>query len=165
MRTGFREHLFWGVSLALVFALLFSRELPLRIASLSAAAFLAGSLLPDIDHPKSKPRKVMRYALVALFFALMLLWGFGELCSILGGFCDYALLLGAVLPFLLVSLVERSIPSHRGLLHSPIAALVYGGICFLIFQVALGEGGLFIGVAGCSGYLAHLLLDFIGDRA
>ncbi len=53
-------------------------------------------------------------------------------------------------------------PKHRGIVHSLLFALIYGGVIFALVNFGINisyEESLFIGFAAFSGYILHLILD------
>lgn len=53
-------------------------------------------------------------------------------------------------------------PKHRGIVHSLLFALIYGGVVFLLAHTGIGMSygeSLFVGFAAFSGYTLHLILD------
>lgn len=165
MKTGFNEHIASSALFAFLI-LLFSNGLsnPTLIALL--LVFVFGSIVPDVDHPKSTPRKIFR-----ALFVILLLSSISILLIISGGSSqDYLIpaVVALATTLLLLFLVERFIPKHRGIVHSKSAAIVFGFVCFCIilvlsFQPDLGMAFLF-GASASFGYLFHLLVDYMGDR-
>ncbi len=161
MKTGFREHLFASLLAALAFFLVFP-NFELLPASLSL--FVLSSLLPDIDHPKSIPRKIVRTIFFTLAFFSVLFFALLYLKT------DQAFIvvipLIALLPaFLLTHLFEASIPKHRREMHSPLTGFLFGLLVFLTCSLSLSfYVSLAFGASVAGGYIFHILVDFVGDR-
>jgi len=152
METGFKEHFTWGLLLGIAFAYLLYSYFSYPIQSIFAPSllFLISSLLPDIDSPSSKPRRYFRLFVFASFVAIALLY-YSTLASI-------HFIFPFVFPFIGFAAVEFSIPGHRGFLHSPAAAILWGLFIFLFLRSPLA------GIAAAFGYSTHLLVDYAGDR-
>ena len=118
--------------------------------AIPAALFVLSALLPDIDSPSSKPRRYFRAAEIGALAAVSFFF-YANLASI-HPLAPFAL------PLVGFFALERAIPGHRGVLHSPFAATAWGGLAFLASASAL------LGAAAGAGYFAHLAIDFAGDR-
>ena len=164
MKTGFKEHI--GAAVLFVIVVIVSlNRLSDQVLLLASFIFVVSSLIPDIDHPKSIPRKIAR----ALFFVLvlcasiviLLLFAKPEPVATLLITPSLALLIA----FLLTFLFESTIPGHREELHSKWTAWLFGLGVFLICLTGLNlyDSALF-GISTATGYLFHILVDFVGDR-
>ncbi|MDD5317511.1 MAG: metal-dependent hydrolase [Candidatus ainarchaeum sp.] len=153
METGFREHLYAALaaSAAIGYALLAHAGWPATELPLPLAAFVASSLLPDIDAPSSKPRRYFRAASAAFLLAAAIAL-YPELSAIHPA-APFAL------PVLGFVALESLVPRHRGAMHSPAAAVCAGALAFAAF------GSAPVAVMVACGYAFHLLVDFLGDRA
>lgn len=152
METGFREHLVGALMGGAIFCYLLYSQMGYSLPSLPAPfiLFAVSALLPDIDSPYSKPRKYFRYLLLA-GLALIALAYYASLASI-------HFLFPFAFPVLGFIAIEASIPGHRGLMHSPSAALAWGAALFLLMRSPIA------GLAAAFGYATHLLIDHFGDR-
>ena len=157
MKTGFREHLAGGALLSLAFAYFLLSEYGYALfeAALASLIFLASSLLPDIDSPVSKPRRYARILVLGAGLVVVLYF--------------YSLLASPIafaLPFLALMLVEQLVPGHRGFLHSPTAAVLWGSAVGVgvVWSGSGSDYALLFGSAAALGYATHLLIDFFGDR-
>ncbi len=164
MKTGFKEHI--GAAVLFILAIVISlNQLSNQVFLLASFIFVVSSVIPDIDHPKSIPRKIAR----ALFFVLvlcasiviLLLFAKPEPVATLLITPSLALLIA----FLLTFLFESTIPGHREELHSKMTALLFGLGVFLICLTSLPlyDSALF-GIFTAAGYVFHILVDFIGDK-
>ncbi len=112
------------------------------------------ALVPDLDHENSKGRKVLDLVFIAFSAIVALGSGCGgSLCiplsanTLAGILIIFLALLGAY--FILFRLLK---PRHRGITHTVLAGFVF---FVLVFAIA----GLWLAVAGLTGYLSHLLAD------
>lgn len=165
MRTGFGEHLLVGAVLFAVLALLL---IPGGMDLLLAGAFfIVGAVMPDLDSPVSKPRKLMR-RVVFVSALVLLLSSYPQLSAACGRFsdessCTYLPVFAILAVFAAVYLLDLVIPKHRGFLHSFSAAVLYGAaVCLLMLYLGVGSP-LRIGAWAFGGYLSHLLVDAVGD--
>ena len=162
MKTGFAEHFVLSL-LAVAPALLLLPHSPFLAWAL--ALFLLGSVAPDIDNPKSIPRRVaVLSGFLVLFSALLLMSTLAFGCSEPG--CFLLLTLASfAFSIVLLELLARLIPRHRGKLHSSKAGLFFGVFVFIALGIALSRPDAFmLGLLASAGYLFHLLIDFVGDR-
>lgn len=167
MKTGFIEHFVFGLLLAIVGLLFFNGSAIFTTSTFSVLAFLTGSILPDVDCPSSTPRKSFRtllaiaLAIVALLFLYNHYNNLSPYCSIaFGNSCVILIPLATLLlAFLSFKFIDKTIPSHRGILHSPLSALAFGLVCFLASNYSFP-----VGVSAFLGFLSHLALDFAGDK-
>lgn len=154
----FTEHLAAGIFLILVLVL--SGAISINTVNILASLFfVVGSILPDIDHPSSIPRKSLRQLLFifALFFGAFL---FLEHSSNI-----YLALVFFVIPFLAVFILDSTIPAHRKFFHTLNAAFLFSiAIFFLSLTKLPFVGSLLLASCGFAGYVLHLILDFIWDR-
>jgi hypothetical protein len=163
MKTGFKEHLLASLLFA-VPAVFFIK--PIELALAACLFFVASSLLPDVDHPKSIPRKLMRGLVFLLIFfsstlALSFLFPKKDPFAAFLFLPATALLASLVITFI----IEISIPKHRGKIHSAGAGLFLGLLVFVLFAVLVPfTAALSLGSSAFLGYLFHLLVDFAGDR-
>jgi hypothetical protein len=178
MQTGIKEHLatgFVALIILIVAAQVFMPRPPQLVAA-AAAAFIIGSLIPDIDAPFSLIRKTIN---AVLFLALMLAClaiifiyntpiinfckagtGQGENVCTLG-----VLFLAVAFPAGAVMVLDFLIPFHRGVLHGFLASFIYGAFLSSIASLLmLGRtDNLFISLAGMLGYALHIVVDIIGS--
>lgn len=124
-------------------------------------AGLVGGILPDIDLKQSQPSRAL-FSLLGLVAALA--WLFANLADYTG----IELWLGAIVVFCVVRLplwwLFHSVTTHRGILHSLIAALMAGVLMCVVAWQYLGASALqswLLGCFMCLGYLIHLTLDEI----
>ncbi len=163
MKTGFREHLLASLLVA-VPAVFFIK--PIELALAACLFFVASSLLPDVDHPKSIPRKLMRgLVFLLIFFSTILALSF--LFPQKDPFAAFlflpatALLASLVITFI----IEISIPKHRGKIHSAGAGLFLGLLVFVLSAVLVPvPTALLLASAVFLGYTLHIAVDFVGDR-
>jgi inner membrane protein len=145
----------------------FRLHLPLELTgasmALGYALYVFGSDLPDIDHPESLIHRGAKPVVAVLVGTATYLqvagslnlgspwvniaaeWGIG-IVGALAGWYAFTLLM----------------PRHRGVLHSLLAALIYGGLSYLLAYYGINMGieeSAFVGFAAFSGYVLHLILD------
>lgn len=133
-------------------------------------ATVLGSLIPDIDHKKSKIRGIFRWVvLVVLLFIIYLsissyLGINPDLSALMKGDLVMVLIIFAISVFIasiVTSFIESLIPRHRGPVHRIFASLMYS---FLVFAAAsffgFGEAAL-IALWGFIGYLSHIFMDIL----
>lgn len=161
MRTGFREHLIASTIILLFFVLHSGAEF------LAVMFFLIGAVAPDIDSPVSKPRKFARKLVLVLALFLILLL-YPQLSAVCESFmdkysCVYLPLLGVLLAFAAVCLLDLIIPKHRGFLHTLSAAVLYGLVVGVVVHQLGAPDSFRAGVFAFLGYVSHLLVDFVGD--
>ena len=164
MKTGFREHIGASILFMLATAIMLNR-ISDQVFLLASFIFIISSIMPDIDHPKSIPRKIAR----AMFFVLVLSASIIFLLMLAKPEPVETLLiipsLALLTAFLFTFLFESAIPGHREELHSKSTALLFGLGVFLICltRLNLTDSALY-GAFSAAGYLFHIFVDFIGDR-
>ncbi|WP_048151323.1 metal-dependent hydrolase [Palaeococcus ferrophilus] len=130
---------------------------------LGYALYVLGADLPDMDHPNALIHR-----------------GTKPIVSVLAGGATYINVKGTInvgAPWLnttaewaiavVVALIvwyafTWLMPSHRGIVHSLLFALLYGALSFLLVEYGLGMStgeGLYVGFAAFTGYTLHLVLD------
>jgi hypothetical protein len=124
-------------------------------------AGIVGGILPDIDLKQSQPSRLL-FSLLGLVAALA--WLFANLPSYSG----LELWLGALVVYLIVRFpfwwLFHTITTHRGILHSLIAAVMAGVLMSAIAWQFLNTTELqswLLGLFMTAGYLIHLSLDEI----
>ncbi len=132
-------------------------------------ATVLGSVIPDIDHPKSKIRNLFR-SLLIIGFVLFLYFAVSyfvkiDFSAINKTFSNEILLVlvsfsvSLFLAVILTTVLERFIPRHRGSIHRIFAGLIYS-IAILLISMLYGlSDPLFISFWGFLGFLSHLLID------
>ncbi len=143
--------------------------MPLTMApssiAFALAAGTAGGLIPDLDCPTSRPRRLAITAAATIAAT----WLFTTLTTVgLGGKAPLALPVAGVasiLGFLFVALglelLLRAYADHRGLFHSLPAALIYAGIVAHLALANLWADPKVVWLLSFLGVLSHLLLDAI----
>lgn len=122
-------------------------------------AGIVGGIVPDIDLKQSQPSRLL-FSLLGLVAALA--WLFANLPSYSG----LELWFGALLVYLIVRFplwwLFHTITTHRGILHSLIAAVMAGVLMCAIAWQYLNTTELqswLLGIFMTAGYLIHLSLD------
>jgi len=167
MRTGFGEHLFAGVILFVVVLAIVG--IPSGTEFVAAGVFFfVGAVLPDLDSPVSKPRRIFRWvALIAGFAVVLFLYPqLSSLCEALASrsFCAYFPILSISMVLAAVYLADLVIPIHRGFFHTFRAALLYGVTAgVLALYSGMTGASLRIGAWAAGGYVSHILVDMFGD--
>jgi len=138
-------------------------ELTTLTMAIGYALYVLGSDLPDIDHPQAlihrgtKPLFAIAVAVAAYvnlshrvsfgssaWMRLGVLWAVSAMFGVGGWFAFTALM-----------------PRHRGVVHSLLFALVYGGVGFglgVLLKLGTYSAG-YLGFAAFCGYMLHLILD------
>ncbi len=156
------SHAIFGLILTVLF-ITFFRNIPTYDMLVGSVALVLGSMMPDIDHPKSKIRQSLRILLflVVLFFVLLLL-NTETATNLLKGYTDIPILAAAIVSLFvaifIVFLIDRFIPPHRGPVHRISAAIVYAVLCTII-AVFVNANIFVTAFAGLIGYLSHLVGD------
>lgn len=134
----------------------------------SSAFFILGSVMPDIDSRKSIPHRHFKrvYYVLSLVFCFALgyfLLSYFDVMSEI--YMWLIMILGAVImSYAIVELSVRKL-KHRGFLHSPLMALIYGTVIFLVIYV-LNFGiviSFVIGFFAMYGWYFHRIVDKTGD--
>ncbi|MFH1448264.1 MAG: metal-dependent hydrolase [Candidatus Micrarchaeota archaeon] len=164
VKTGFAEHFALSLLVAISFSL-FIRQVDLAIWV--SLMFFLGSFAPDVDHPKSIPRRAATLSVSIILFVafIILFFMFVPTCT------DSVTCLVVAIPsscfasLVVTHLLTIIIPRHRGKLHSLKAALFFGISLFALVGISSPRTeALVLGAAAGGGYLFHLLVDFIGDQ-
>jgi hypothetical protein len=168
MKTGFGEHILAGLVSLVILILLGFGKLSMNVLIIASFVFIIGSVLPDLDSPFSKPRRIFRKVILAIMILLIFVFydGIVSICnSTIKSYCAYSPLFAALTPLLVLVILDALIPRHRGFLHSFSAAVVYGVFVLLILinKPSLSDS-LIISLFGAIGYTVHILVDFFGDR-
>ncbi len=143
IELNYAEHLAIGVGFGSVILLAFNS---LTINSFIFVALC--SILPDIDHPKSKISQLLYFLVFVLSFLF-----------IQPIMQKYAGLLISVVVTLLFSMTIMALwlavkPRHRGLTHSLFFAIIF-------MLAAVYFEGFIVGVSGFAAYVSHLIVDRI----
>lgn len=153
-------HLIAGTfsSLVIAFILYKLAHIGFPILMLGIAIGIIASEFPDIDHPNSLPRKILKGVMPALIFFLFIylffslrIWNYGFILA--SSFF--------ILPILAILTYEHFIPKHRGATHK------WPGIAFLVgltipFSLATGFNltiTLSLILFALSGFFTHVVLD------
>jgi len=119
-----------------------------------------GGILPDIDHNKAIPLKIMQFFFANLF-AFIMSYSFVEVYPILN---LIAIWIFSYLFVVVFFKLFKKLTTHRGIIHSiPCAFLCFFTVTsfsFYILTLPLKES-YFIGFFLFLGYLTHLILDEI----
>ena len=156
------QHLIVGLILTSI-ALILLRDLGgIELAAI-AVAISFGSLVPDIDHPTSKIRKSFRKVLIVGSIALVYLIITSPFVgTLISGYVSemwQILVISIFAGVTIAYVIDRSIPSHRGIIHGVLAAMVYAILCYLAAIVLTIGSPLMIGIGGLVGYLSHTITD------
>ena len=154
LKTGFLEHLTAAILVLAVLAI-FSGGASFGWIPLYAA-FLLGSVAPDVDHPNSKIRRWAEASAFAVVFSFLIFFAWGKGAEWIA--------ISLALAFVFVRLFGMLIPGHRKFLHSPAASVIFGFCVGAVCVFALGAGSaIATGLAGACGYLLHIAVDRLGD--
>jgi len=157
-------HVALGLILMFLFVITFSGESAYMLL-IGSIALVLGSLVPDIDHPKSKIRQSLRVLMfLVILFCILFVLDIQNMVDFLSNYTDVPMLAAAIAALFasvfIVFLFDSMIPPHRGPMHRLTAAAVYGALCGIIALVVNSNAALTAG-AGFAGYLSHLLGDLI----
>lgn len=161
--ADFNTHIFGAVAVVSLGATCCTKLLSLNMSEglMLTVAGLVGGILPDIDLKQSQPSRAL-FSMLGLITALV--WLFTNLADYTG----IELWLGAIVVFSVVRFplwwMFHSITTHRGVLHSLIAAIMAGVLMCAVAWQYLATSALqswLLGGFMCLGYLIHLTLDEI----
>jgi uncharacterized metal-binding protein len=161
--ADFNTHLFGAAAIVSLSATCCTKLLSLGIAegSMLSIAGMVGGVLPDIDLKQSQPSR-------ALFSMLALIAAFAWLFSSLPAYTGVELWVGALAVYAIVRFplwwLFHRVTTHRGMLHSLIAAIMFGVLTCAIGWRYLHTNELLswlLGIFMTLGYLIHLTLDEI----
>jgi len=121
---------------------------------------IIGGILPDIDHDKSKPTKILEYFFANLIAFLAISKYIGKLPIL-----NIALIwIGSYIAVKILFFIFKKLTTHRGIIHSIPAALIAGGLGIIVskeyFNFSLYKSYL-VGGFIILGYVTHLILDEI----
>lgn len=161
--ADFNTHVFTAAAVVSIGATAATKLLSLNVTEGITLMLVGmiGGVLPDIDLPRSKPSK-------ALFTVLGIIAGLIWMFSSMPRYSGLELWLGTIVivllsRFFLAGLFHR-ITTHRGVMHSLIAAVMAGTITCAFAWTYVNATALhswLTGVFMTSGYLIHLTLDEI----
>ena len=114
------------------------------------AVGVASSLLPDIDHPKSKISSFVKQ-FVLLPTGLYLSYLMFRPCSGLDWL--YLAIVGLLLFFVISTMVNLLRPRHRGITHTYLALLSFSVLVFILSR------NVELCVSAALGYFSHLIAD------
>ena len=127
-------------------------------ALLCFTATIIGGILPDIDHDKSNPLKIMHFIFANLISFI-----------IIYKFIDYLKILEIILLWIGINIIVgimffifKKITKHRGMMHSIPAGLIFGFLTSFVFYKFFYfniQKSYLIGISVFLGYLIHLILD------
>ncbi|MTI67308.1 MAG: metal-dependent hydrolase [Firmicutes bacterium] len=125
---------------------------PLETAIVIIASSVVGSLLPDIDHPKSSFNQKILFIKNKLYKTLIYS-SIGTAITYYGSSIDDKLLI-----LLGITLILTGITNHRGFTHSLLGLFLY---TYIIKKITIRYDiqGVYIGFV--AGYISHLIADFL----
>ena len=140
---NYPEHIIIGAGLGSIILIAFNS---LTINSFIFVALC--SILPDIDHPKSKISQLMYFLVFTLSFLFIQ--------PIIQKYFNFAMSIIITLLFsITVIILWLAVkPKHRGITHSLIFAIAF-------MLTAVYFEGLIIGISGFASYASHILADSI----
>jgi membrane-bound metal-dependent hydrolase YbcI (DUF457 family) len=133
----------------------------LHISATDAAACgiiaAAGSLLPDVDSPNSRPND-MAFSLASVLAPVFLLQGIG-----LQKLSSSQVILIALGMYIFVKYGLRTLMHqfsvHRGMFHSIPAAIIWSALVFQAFRLSPGVVKNAAAASALVGFIVHLLID------
>lgn len=131
---------------------------------LGYAFYVLGSDLPDMDHPNGLIHRGTKpiFAVLVGSTAYLRLGPLIEVSELSWLNLTLAWVIAAIIGFGSWYLFTALMPSHRGIVHSLVFAIVYGALSALtvVYGIGLSIGqGTFVGLSAFLGYVLHLLLD------
>lgn len=162
-------HITLGVILGII-CIIFNLGMSQDVLYAAVIATILGSIIPDIDHKRSKVRNLFRWLLLItlLFIVYLTLASYFQIgfdLSIL--FKENILLLFIVFALsifissIIVYIVESLIPKHRGPVHRISASILYALLVYFVANVFGFEQAAVIAFWGFLGYLSHLFMDIL----
>ena len=155
-----QAHLIAGTFVSLVLAFVFNNFLNINQSIVVLGIFLGiiSSEFPDIDHPKSLPRKIMKGVMPALilflFAYIFFVWRIWT-----KDFITIGLFISA--PIILIYFYEVFIPRHRGATHK-LPGMISMIVLPAVFVLLFGWGFinfLVLMVFVVGGFSTHIILD------
>ena len=122
-------------------------------------AGIIGGILPDIDHEKGIPIRILKF-IIANIVAFLVIIAFSNLKPLI----LIGIWIGVYLFFEILFFIFKKITTHRGIIHSIPMGFLFGFLTtiflykFLHFNVVKAY---YIGVFIIIGFLTHLILDEI----
>lgn len=159
--ADFNTHVFGAAAIVSLGATCCTKLLSLSMTDglMLTVVGMVGGVLPDIDLKQSQPSRVL-FSILGTVTALA--WLFANM----GFYTGLELWLGAIAVYLLVRFplwwIFHSMTTHRGALHSLVAAVMFGTLmCAVAWQLlqATELQSWLLGIFISSGYLIHLILD------
>ncbi|NND90839.1 MAG: hydrolase [Granulosicoccus sp.] len=159
--ADFNTHIFGAAAVVSLGATCCTKLLSLGVAEglMLTVAGMVGGILPDIDLKQSQPSR-------ALFTALGTLAALAWMFASIQGYTALELWLGAIAVYVLVRFplwwLFHSVTTHRGILHSLIAAIMAGVLMCALAWRHLHTTELLswlLGLFMTAGYIIHLVLD------
>ena len=141
-KMDWKLHLFFGVLFGSIFAYFFDLPLSDYVLFLAISGF--SSLLPDIDHPKSKISQIV----FAMVYLLILSFSFYYSKNFL-----QSIILSIILISIFFLLYFTFKPSHRGITHKFWFSVLFSFFLYLVFG--------FFAIAFFLGYFSHILVDLL----
>ena len=159
--ADYQTHLKGGVVMGIAAALAAGSLGMVTAAEMPFIAIVTvwGGLAPDLDSDNSRPSRIMT-DYVTLIVPTVLLWRLPALHDSLQRAAISWVVLAAVVRWPVAGLFKK-LTVHRGMFHSIPAALIFGGLAFLLAGRRLGDVPLQVaaGASATAGYLTHLCLD------
>lgn len=159
--ADFNTHVFGAAAFVSLGATCCTKLLSLSMSEglMLMVAGMVGGLLPDVDLKRSQPSR-------ALFSALGIVAALAWLFANLAEYTGLELWMGTIVVYLLVRFpvwrMFHSITTHRGVLHSLIAAITAGllmcGLAWQQMQASALQSWM-LGIFLTLGYVIHLILD------
>ncbi len=152
---------------AVLIAALLSGHVPFELTAVSTmlgyAFYVLGSDLPDMDHPNALIHRGTK-PIVAVAVGSAVFIRVHPYINTSSDWMNLTLswLIASAAAFASWFAFTAVMPKHRGIVHSLLFALIYGGVVFLLAHTGIGMSygeSLFVGFAAFSGYTLHLILD------
>ncbi|MCU0426809.1 MAG: metal-dependent hydrolase [Candidatus Kapabacteria bacterium] len=156
---NFVHHLSGGIAIAAVSGATAYYQLHTPFTDAAACAIIAcaGSLLPDIDSPNSRPND-MAFGLASVLAPVFVLQGLG-----FWRFSSSQIILIALGIYVLVKYGLRNLMQqfsvHRGMFHSIPAAIIWGALVYQAFRLSPQLIKNAAAASALVGFITHLVID------
>lgn len=135
----------------------YNLHVPLTDATAFAIISCAGSLLPDIDSPNSRPND-MAFGLASVLAPVFVLQGIG-----LPRLTSSHVILTALAVYVIVKyglrVLMRQFSVHRGMFHSIPAAIIWGALVYQAFRLSPQLIKNAAAASALVGFVTHLVID------
>ncbi len=141
---------------------------PFRLTSIALilgyAFYVLGSDLPDMDHPNALIHRGTKPLVAVAVGSAVFIRSYPYISVSSRSWVNLTIswLIAATAASASWYAFTAVMPKHRGIVHSLLFALIYGGTVFALVHFGIGISygeALMVGFAALSGYTLHLILD------